>query len=344
MKLKAKRFVKNNAPLLVTFLVLISLVINVYQLSIRNDLENENQALINEKDLNEEIISSQNIKIDDLEKEVADKTKIIEGISKEEAEKETEIEIEYFLSKGPDDIKDVNLYYGKAKEPLKVEKGKIKTIAYQSLGLSMQDKPKANIDKGRLSELEPIYIEFKLADIAIKYTYYFEENVFLINGTVYYASSYLYLAINEILNPDSILAEVTSSLKYEDIEHLNNPVLNGERLLVNGMHFKAWEEELTKYTKVKAIPYYGYAERVEYIEVYEEGIVKLDLSLVFLNDSYQTKDGVKIGLSEAEVEKKLGKPNTKYKNMWSYQRGDYHRFHIIFEDGKVKYLMETIPL
>lgn len=342
MKLKVKLFVRNNALLIVIILLLISLAINIYQLSIRNDLEYEYQALIKEIDLNEEIIASQNTKIDDLEEEIADKYKSIEELTKEVEGKEAGIE--YFLSIDPYDIKDVNLYYGKAKEPLKVDNEKIKTIAYQSLILSMKDKPEANIDKGRLLELEPIYIEFKLDDIAIQYTYYFEENVFLINGTVYYASSYLYLAINEILYPNSILAEVTSSLKYEDIEHLDNPVLPYERLEVNGMHYKAWEEELTKYTKIKAVPYYGYEERVEYIEVYEEGIVKLERSLVFLNDSYQTKDGIKIGLTEAEVEKKLGKPNTKYKNMWSYQRGDYHRFHLIFENGKVKFLMETIPL
>lgn len=340
MKLKVKLFAKNNALLIVTFLLLISLAINIYQVSIRNDLENAYQTLIKESDLNEDIIYNQNIKIRDLEKEVTDKTKSIEEINKEAEEKETR----YFLSTDPYDIKDVNLYYGKAKEPLKVDNEKIKSIAYQSLRLSMKDKPEADIDQDKLSDLEPIYIEFKLDDIAIQYTYYFEENVFLINGNVYYADSYLYLAINEILNPDSVLAEVTSSLKYEDIEHLNNPVLNDERLLVNGMDYVFWERELTKYTKVKAIPYYSYSERVEYIEVYEEGIVKLELSLVFLSDTYQTKDGIKIGLTEAEVEKKLGKPNMKHTNIWSYQRGDYHRFHLIFEDGKVKYLEETIPL
>ena len=80
------------------------------------------------------------------------------------------------------------------------------------------------------------------------------------------------------------------------------------------------------------------------IRQYEPGITALNQTILFEDPKYETKDGIRVGLTEAEVIAKLGEPNKKSDTKWSYKDGDYSKFHLYFEDGKVLYIVITMPL
>lgn len=331
---------------MIVLLLGLSIVLNIYQFYLGNKIKKEYQTLIEESSEKEEIINMKNNQISELKDKMENIKKQL-SIAKMETENSVPDRDRDYMKKilpfKQEDIVDVAFYRGKEKTPLNINVKNSMQMTFQSL-YWLQDNAKTDIDFTELLDLEPIYIVFKLKDKIIKYAYFYEENIIVINGEAFYPGVYLYLTFNQILEPNSIIAKISKSLVYEDIKRVNDSIYHFSRLEVNGKDYVQWEKELTKLTKVKAIPYYGMNEQIDFIEVYKEGIVKFDLKIVFTNDTYKTKDGITIGLTKDEVENKLGKPNSIAGNIWSYRRGDYLRFHIIFEGDKVKYLMETIPL
>ena len=114
---------------------------------------------------------------------------------------------------------------------------------------------------------------------------------------------------------------------------------------MSGKDYAAWETELKNLPLVSEEKYYNYfTDKMDSIRQYESGITALNLAILFEDPKYETKDGIRVGLTEAEVIAKLGEPNKKSDTKWSYKDGDYSKFHLYFEDGKVLYIVITMPL
>ncbi|MDG0795326.1 RNA polymerase sigma factor [Cohnella ginsengisoli] len=75
-------------------------------------------------------------------------------------------------------------------------------------------------------------------------------------------------------------------------------------------------------------------------------VIKLSGTIIFTTggEAYTTSDGIKVGLTQAEVIAKLGLPNARTKTQWSYRIGDNLRFHLLFESGKVRFISLTMTV
>ncbi|KGG79817.1 hypothetical protein Y919_09715 [Caloranaerobacter azorensis H53214] len=336
----------NKMIYIMTILLLgMSIILNIYQFNLRDKMNREYKVLTEEIGAKEKIIDMKNSRINKLESKIEN---MKQQISVTEDKSEDNVLEEIFPFEY-EDIVDITFYREKEKLPMDIDIEDLKQKTLQSL-YWLGDNARADIDFKELLDLEPIYIVFKLKDRTISYVYFYEKNVILMNGEAFHPGKYLYLVLNQILEPNSIIAKISRALEYkEDVENENyksnyDSIYHFSRLEVNGKDFVQWEKELTKLNKIKSIPFYSMSEEIDFIEVYKEGIVKFDLSIVFTNDKYKTKDGITVGLTKDEVISKLGKPNSIRGNKWGYLIGDYIRFYIIFEGNKVKYLMETMPL
>ncbi|MDG0808972.1 hypothetical protein [Cohnella rhizosphaerae] len=124
------------------------------------------------------------------------------------------------------------------------------------------------------------------------------------------------------------------------------------RLAIGGLDYLGWEKKFL--LKSSGIPSYDdlaggrgliqFAERPERNSLYPE-VMKLPGTVVFsigISD-YATSDGVKVGLSQDEVVARLGSPDARTETKWSYRIGDSLSFHLLFKDGKVRFVSLTEP-
>jgi hypothetical protein len=150
-----------------------------------------------------------------------------------------------------------------------------------------------------------------------------------------------------LLNEDPLVGDI-SHLQHKSHQEMVDIRYDSEyddkNLLINNLNQEEWDSELSKLTPMSKKYYYDSCiESLMEIDQFEEGILKLGSSLVFFTDEYSTTDGIKVGDTTAIVLRKLGEPNLKATNRWSYSRGDYLRFHLLIENHKVKYLLLTRP-
>ncbi|XEC93804.1 hypothetical protein AB6A23_20985 [Paenibacillus tarimensis] len=194
-------------------------------------------------------------------------------------------------------------------------------------------------------------LRFHLEDARYDLPYDMASNTIEWGGERFYAGEGVLLLMSGVLQPGTPLAELDRIQERAYMEKLQQSaestedVYDWRRLLVDGKDFNAWESELSKSEHAAEIKTYDYIlEKAGSVKMYEQGILFFNLSIVFTNERFETADGIRVGLTPEQVIGRLGKPNTETETQWSYIVGDYHTFHLYFDQGAVKYMELTMPL
>lgn len=194
-------------------------------------------------------------------------------------------------------------------------------------------------------------LRINLDTLSYEVTYYIDSNTFEVDGKRYYADDQTSLLMHSILQPESVLGQVAFVLEAAELEFAQNPGVSegiqtdSEALEIDNKDYIAWQNQLRKSKPEHETRYYNYVEnQTKTIAIYKVGIVELNRHILFMNDSVQTKDDIRVGSSRGEVLEKLGEPNVKLETQWSYMIGDYLKFHLYFDNDKVKYLVLRMPL
>ncbi|MFD3261828.1 hypothetical protein ACE3MQ_24830 [Paenibacillus lentus] len=202
------------------------------------------------------------------------------------------------------------------------------------------------------SSSEQVILQFNLANQrVIEVPYNLENNAYEADGKAYYADDQVLLLMHGLMNPDSELGlfdalEEKARLEMEQLAEAGEPGgIEQEQLAVDGLIYMDWEERLQTEEADWELPYYDHAiGEIRKARKFQDGILQLNNKIVFSDSSHETPGAVKVGLTMAEVTKKLDADARKLPSKWSYKSGDYFRFHLYFDDSKVKYMVLSQPL
>ncbi|MFF2480989.1 hypothetical protein [Paenibacillus sp. NPDC058071] len=196
-----------------------------------------------------------------------------------------------------------------------------------------------------------VLLRFTVGDQTYEIPYWLESNTVEWQGQSFYMNDRTLLLAYGLLQPESQLGIIDQRFEQARLEQENEQmsrrsyVYESDRLEVNGKDYDGWEKELAQLTPVSKHKFYDTGtEKMDSVRQYESGIVTLSLTLVFEDSAFQTKDKIRVGLTDTEVLEALGKPNHKSASQWSYTIGDFSRFHLYFQDGKVAFVVMTTPL
>ncbi|GAA0138135.1 hypothetical protein YSY43_49760 [Paenibacillus sp. YSY-4.3] len=197
-----------------------------------------------------------------------------------------------------------------------------------------------------------VVLQFALSDQRIiELSYNLGNNAFEAAGKAYYADDQVLLMMHGLMQPDSELGAFDAfeeRARLEAEKHANSLEPEGierELIAVDGLIYSDWEERLNTETTDWRVPYYDNSVgEVKEVRKFKGGILELNNKIVFSDGSHETPGGVKVGLSTAEVGKKLDADARKLPSKWSYKSGDYFRFHLHFDGSKVKYMVLSQPL
>lgn len=179
------------------------------------------------------------------------------------------------------------------------------------------------------------------------------SNTFRLGENSYYATEQVARLMAGLFSPESELARIDTIFTIAEEEHAatSNRVDESfrydlEQLKVQGMDFHQWKRYLAKDSSGEAIAHYfdDGSDTVSVIQYFEHKAIVFEREIVLIDDSVETKDGIKIGLSKEEVLDSLGKANLETETHWSYLIGDYLKFHLYFDNNKVAYIKLTLPL
>ncbi|MCC3377239.1 hypothetical protein [Cohnella sp. REN36] len=174
-------------------------------------------------------------------------------------------------------------------------------------------------------------------------------------GTVFrfYADDQVWLLMQGLLNAGSIWAEYDrlseqSRIEAETRSNADEPVSKAyspERLQVAGSDYNGWEKQFLPLSSGIRIndSYMGTSSLIQQLGNDEPEVLRVGNAIVFATDANKTSDGVGVGLTRDEVIRKLGEPNVKTNTRWDYRIGDYLKFHLLFEDDKVRFMTLTMP-
>lgn len=196
-----------------------------------------------------------------------------------------------------------------------------------------------------------VFLRFSVDGKIYQIPYRLETNTIEWKGQSFYVDDGIMLLMHGLLLPETKLAKIDRVFEQARKERANDQVIeyeqlyDWERLQIDGKDYAAWEKELKNLPLVSEKIYYNYVtEKMDSIRQYEPGITVWNRVILFEDPKYGTKDDIRVGLTEAEVIGKLGEPNKKSATEWSYKDGDYFKLHLYFEDGKVLYIVNTMPL
>jgi len=183
--------------------------------------------------------------------------------------------------------------------------------------------------------------------------YFFEDNLIESEGGrfAYAYDDAMMLLFHALFDPDSppglvgamrkaMMAPAETGVGSVSREEQVEP----ERLTVRAMDYLAWEKALDGQTPLKETRYYDYEGALGRTALYEEGVLRLNLTIAFTEPGFATPDGIAVGASKDEAREKLGDPNMELPDVWGYTIGDYTRFYLFFQDDAVSVVALTIPL
>ncbi|MFD1179358.1 hypothetical protein ACFQ3W_24105 [Paenibacillus puldeungensis] len=186
--------------------------------------------------------------------------------------------------------------------------------------------------------------------------YNLANNSFEYDGHTYYADDQVLLLMQSLSGEQSevvTLSTLQERAQAEERKTGNTTAetegLEASQALVDGLDYESWEKQLAE-TKssndiVWEMPYYDDGMgQVKKARIYKDGVLELNRLIVFTKSNHQTATGVKVGLTKESVKDKLGSKGLKVASRWRYKVGDYYRFHVYFQDEKVKYIAISQPL
>lgn len=198
---------------------------------------------------------------------------------------------------------------------------------------------------------DQVVISIDAGDELIEFKYDLASNRLLVDEDWVYANDRFALFMYGLVHPQSLLGEINHLFEKDQREfEANSLVVDShyielEQTEIAEMDYDTWLTELKHVEPSLQLKYYDDGiEEVKELSVYSDGIVALNRQLLFMDEKYQTRSGVHVGISREEVLKKLGEANIKLDSRWSYKTGDYTTFHLYFEGHMVKWMSLTMPL
>lgn len=198
-----------------------------------------------------------------------------------------------------------------------------------------------------------IMIHIQLPDGEYIIPYDIESNTYQLGDVRFYADDKVYGYMQGLFRPESELAlidRVSAQGYHEALE--NGPVIDesfvydADRFELAGKDIHGWRDYLKEAGDCTYIESYYSSDlaQVEDIRYFPATGILAGDDLVFLKDTVETKDGIKVGLPKEEVRARLGKANLELDSDWSYKSGDSLKFHLYFADNKVVFIRLSLPL
>jgi hypothetical protein len=200
---------------------------------------------------------------------------------------------------------------------------------------------------------QAIQIKYTTSRGNFVYNYQYDINAIIIGDKPNYLGIGVYRFFAKELEPESEFGELVKlqNAAYEELLLKESPTYDesfrqdSDKMTIGGKDYNAWEKELNQRTPERSVPYFDpLRDGISHTSVYPDGIILSDLLITFSTTQYSTKDGIKVGLTKAQVLKMLGEPNMKLKTEWSYFQGDYLKFKLLFQDDKLKYIELRMPV
>lgn len=220
-------------------------------------------------------------------------------------------------------------------------------------GLYWEDLSIAKADKDTPDEKQ-VQIRIHTSKGVYSIPYSLDSNTYQLGNARYYADDQVLRLMSGLLEPDSDLAKVErlSAAAQEEVdrgEMKGNDSLKykAERFNIDGKDTNGWLSQIlfqsNSYTFAKRY-YNSLTKKMSVLLYYKEtGIISSESEVIFLDKSFQTPDGIKVGLTKQQVQSKLGKPNMEINSRWDYRVGDSLKFHLYFENNEVAFISLTMP-
>lgn len=217
-------------------------------------------------------------------------------------------------------------------------------------GLHWMDELIAKADEQEKPS-KPVVIRVKTKTDIYEIPYDLATNRLQIEGDWVYAYDYTLLIMHSLLVPESDIGKIDTLFEEARIEFDKNSsitdthLINFEQANIYNKDYNSWEKELKNVETRRRIMYYDDATKtVRALSFFTNGIIALNRQLLFTDPKYKTLDGVHVGMPREEALIRLGAPNINLVSHWGYKVGDYIKFHLYFEEDKIKWISLTMPL
>lgn len=231
------------------------------------------------------------------------------------------------------------------------------TVPQSRAYLFLQNLHWTDLEKAIAHEPSPtdsgVVIRLHTQDGVYAIPYDVDSNTYELGDDRYYADNGVAQLMHSLLRPESPLAtmERLSARASQEMEQSEATVdesfgYGRERFDVAGKDFNGWFAAIGQDNAYRTIVRYYDSIIEEVAEIrydQETGIMATQGEIVFLNDTVKTVNGIKVGLTKDQVTGLLGKANLELDSKWSYKLGDYLKFHLYFENGRVACISLTMP-
>ncbi|SFB60634.1 hypothetical protein SAMN05216312_11723 [Cohnella sp. OV330] len=186
------------------------------------------------------------------------------------------------------------------------------------------------------------------------------SNTYGFSNTLVLADDQVWMLMQSYINPngewagfDRLSEQARNEQKIVEKDQITETTYERSRFNIDGLDYLGWEKKFLPLSS-GTLFFDGVLGAKGLIQsltlpgrenAYPD-VIKLSGTIFFTNggEAYTTSDGIKVGLTQAEVIAKLGPPNARTKTQWSYRIGDNLRFHLLFESGVVRFISLTMPV
>lgn len=266
-----------------------------------------------------------------------------------------QIDFKLYESNETDSISVIDLSHEEAGAPIILSKTDTELIKSQLHWLKF-DIAKADTDKLISHVPHPILLSLTINNEQYSLVYDLNYNAFLLGCDYYYAESAIAEIMHVHFKHDSILAKLESYHQLAEQSRIKNENdskdqsneyrYEFERLNVNGLDYHGLYKLISKHSETEML----YTVLNSGHDTQSSILYNDDLKLLFsdglyiFDEQFETIDGIKVGLTKADVLHKLGPANKESETVWSYRIGDYLKFHLYFVDNRLEVISLTLPL
>lgn len=186
------------------------------------------------------------------------------------------------------------------------------------------------------------------------------SNTYGFSDTLVLADDQVWMLMQSYINPsgewaafDRLSEQARNEQKIVEKDQITETTYERSRFNIDGLDYLGWEKKFLPLSSGTFFfdGFLGARGLIQSLtlpgrENAHPDVIKLSGTIFFSTggESYTSSDGIKVGLTQAEVIAKLGLPNVRTKTQWNYRIGDNLRFHLLFESGKVRFISLTMPV
>ncbi|MFD2332490.1 hypothetical protein ACFSR7_24800 [Cohnella sp. GCM10020058] len=205
---------------------------------------------------------------------------------------------------------------------------------------------------------------FETAEGAFIMAYDPSSNTYGTSDTLLLADDQVWMLMQRYINPggewaayDRLSGQASTEQAIVQADQITDRIYEKSRFTIDGLDYLGWVRKFL-FLSSGTLFYDGVLGTKGFLQSLSPqsltgsgyqyaypNVIKLSAAILFTTDdrAYVTPDGVKVGLSQDEVIANLGLPNARTNTAWSYRISDGPYFHLLFEDGKVRFISLTKP-